>query len=227
MVRQSPPVRSEASDPHTRPGKIRGAFLDALDELGGTATTAQLCEKLGRNPDRARDLTRRKRPGSKGRDGLLVWLVEAGVITVEGDQVAQTDNWLEALDELRRAGGELDADERDRARHERERVAYRTRHKSAPAPEASYDGMNRGRERREAELLKDVGSIDDLERVPDADREIVDALRRALVRWPDKLDDYPSWWVSTLHVEDWLPYKPDLVAVEVALYEIRHGRAAA
>jgi hypothetical protein len=218
MVRQGAAVRSEASDAHTRPGKIRGAFLDALDELGGTATTAQLCERLGRDPSRARDLTRRKRT-PKGRDGLLVWLVEAGVITLEGDTVAQTDNWLEALDELREAGCEADADDRQHENHRGDRREYRDFR-------AGRDAIRRSHEKREAEMMKDAGNIADLQRVSDPDPEVVEALRSALVRWPDHADDYPSWWASTLLVEDWLTYKPDLIAVEVALHELRDGVAA-
>ena len=75
-------------------------------------------------------------------------------------------------------------------------------------------------------MVKDAGSVDDLERVPDPDPELLAALRSALIRWPDHADDYPSWWASTLHVEKWLPYKPDPLAVEVALYELRRESAA-
>jgi hypothetical protein len=218
-VREAPVPKTEVSEPTARPGKIRGALLDALDECGGRATVAELCERLGRNPARARDLTRRKRPGSKGRDGLLVWLEDAGVITVDGDEVAQTDNWLGALDELRKSGREGEADERQRDNHREDRREYRDYR-------ADVEAIRRSHERREAEMMQDAGSIGDLERVPDPDPELLEALRRALIRWPDHADDYPSWWASTLRVEDWLPYKPDVRAVEVALYELRRGVAA-
>ena len=56
---------------------------------------------------RPRDLIRRKTT-EKGRDGLLVMLRESGIIFVDGDVVTLADNWLEALDEQRRLGKEID-----------------------------------------------------------------------------------------------------------------------
>jgi hypothetical protein len=148
-------------------------------------------------------------------------LEEAGVLTIseDGGTLTLAHNWLEALDELRRAGCEYEADEREKARHRKERRDYRT----------GLEAIRRSHETREREMYREAGSVEDLERVPDLDPEIMAALRRALLRWPDHADDYPSWWASTLYVEDWLPYKPDPVAVEVALYEIRAkpARAAA
>jgi hypothetical protein len=186
--------------------------------LGGSASVVAVCEKLGRDPKRARDLTRRRRT-AKGRDGLAVMLEEAGVLTIseDGGTLTLAHNWLEALDELRRAGCEYEADEREKARHRKERRDYRT----------GLEAIRRSHETREREMYREAGSVEDLERVPDPDPEIMAALRLALLRWPDHGDDYPSWWASTLYFEDWLPYKPDPVAVEVALYEIRAKPARA
>ena len=79
-----------------RLGKIRCAILDAVDAAGGSATLQEIAEALHRK--RPRDLRRRNLP----------MLEEAGIIAVEGDTVSLTDNWLEALDEQRRLGGEID-----------------------------------------------------------------------------------------------------------------------
>jgi len=96
-----------------RPGKIRGGIVDHLDRAGGELTRLQLDEAIhpDKTPDkrRPRDLTRRKNPETgKGRDGLLIWWIDAGVVEVEGEAVRLTPDWLERLDDQRRAGGEID-----------------------------------------------------------------------------------------------------------------------
>jgi hypothetical protein len=202
-----------------RPGKIRGGLADALDELGGSATVAEVCGKLNRNPKRARDLIRRKRPGSKGRDGIAVMFAEAGVLTIDGDRLTLADNWLDALDELRRLGREGEADERQRTRHREDRRDYR----------AGVEAIRRSHEKRAAEMASGAGSIDDLERVPDPDPELLTMLRDALRRYPDHRGDYPSWWASTLWADGYVKGRPDRAAVravEVALYELRRSGAA-
>src|SRR5215208_738481 len=80
-----------------RLGKIRCAILDALDAGGGTRTLKQIADALHRK--RRRDIRRRNLP----------MLEEAGIIVVEGDTVSLPKNWLEALDEQRRLGGEIDS----------------------------------------------------------------------------------------------------------------------
>lgn len=80
-----------------RLGKIRCAILDALDAAGGMLTLQEIADALHRK--RPRDLRRRNLP----------MLEEACVVTVEGDTVRLTDNWLEALDDQRRLGKEIDS----------------------------------------------------------------------------------------------------------------------
>jgi hypothetical protein len=140
----------ESKPPAPRPavarlGKVRGAILDALDAAGGTATLQEIADALHRK--RPRDLVRRKR-SPKGRDGLLVWLEEAGILAVEGDVVSVADNWLDRLEEARETGGELEAEELARKRYRDRSRAYHARNKvqeSKPtaaglaAVERSYD----------------------------------------------------------------------------------------
>lgn len=100
----------ESKSPKARPsvarlGKRRGAVIDAVEADGGSCTLAELCGIL--HIARTRDLVRRKRT-AKGRDGLLVWLEEAGILAVEGDLVTLADNWLDRLEEAREAGEELE-----------------------------------------------------------------------------------------------------------------------
>ena len=110
-VRQAPPRKPKPAV--KRPGKIRGGILDHLDRAGGELTKLQLDEAM--HPDKApdkrrpRDLTRRKNPKTgKGRDGLLIMWIDAGVLEVEEETVRLTPDWLERLDDQRRAGGEID-----------------------------------------------------------------------------------------------------------------------
>jgi hypothetical protein len=109
-VRQGPPPVPRPAI--TRLGKTRGAALDFLDAAGGVSTVGEIYDTLhpGKASDkrRPRDLVRRKTT-DKGRDGLLVVLEASGILTIEGDVVALTDNWLEALDEQRRLGKEIDS----------------------------------------------------------------------------------------------------------------------
>jgi hypothetical protein len=148
-VRQSKPPSPRPAV--TRLGKIRGAVVDALYAYGGNCTLAQLCRILHRK--RPRDLVRRKR-SAKGRDGLLVWLEEAGIITVEGDRVTLTEDWLNRLEDAREAGGELEAEELARRRYLDKSRAYHRRHetpKSRPTT-ASLKAIRRSREQRKAGL---------------------------------------------------------------------------
>ena len=104
---------------------------------------------------RPRDLTRRKK-SPKGRDGLLVWPEEAGIIVVAGDAVTLADNWLDRLEEAREGGEELEADgraekdRRSRSRAYRDHLAERRRkrpHSSKPTA-AGLAAVERSHEKR-------------------------------------------------------------------------------
>jgi uncharacterized protein DUF3854 len=147
----------ESKPPTPRPavarlGKIRGAILDALDANGGTMFINELAAALHRR--RPRDLVRRKNT-PKGRDGLLVWLEDAGIVVVSEarDAVSLTADWLERLEDARKAGGELEAEELDAARYRERSRAYHAhrRGQDAPVSKPSAAGMaavERSREKR-------------------------------------------------------------------------------
>ena len=110
-VRQGAPRKAKPAV--KRPGKIRGGILDHLDRAGGALTLLELDRAM--RPDkpeekrRPRDLKRRKNPETgKGRDGLLIEWVDAGVVELEGNTARLTADWLERLGDVRRAGGEID-----------------------------------------------------------------------------------------------------------------------
>jgi Domain of unknown function (DUF3854) len=103
-----------------RLGKTRGHLLDALDAAGGALTLEQLARAIHRK--RARDLVRRKTT-EKGRDGLLIWLEEAGIVAIDGETISLTRDWLGRLEEQRERGEEIEAAKVARRRY-REKSSY-------------------------------------------------------------------------------------------------------
>jgi hypothetical protein len=125
-----------------RLGKIRGAVVDALEIAGGTLTLQELCEVLHRK--RARDVRRR----------VLPMLEVAGIIEVSGDVIALAVDWSERLEDARRAGGELEADELAERRRKLNSRAYHRRNealKSEPSA-AGLEAIERSHEYRRAGL---------------------------------------------------------------------------
>ena len=146
-VRQSKPPNPRLAV--ARLGKIRSAVVDALDVAGGSCTLAELCSMLHRK--RPRDLVRRKK-SPKGRYGLLVWLEDAGILVVEGDRVALTEDWLRRLEDAREAGGELKAEELALRRYRDKSRSYHRRNepqKSKPST-AGLAAVKRSHEQRQA-----------------------------------------------------------------------------
>src|SRR5215217_2142349 len=139
-VRQSP--KAEPRDRIERLGKIRGAILDALEAAGGTLTLRQIAETLHRS--RPRDIRRRNLP----------MLEDAGIITVDGETVKLGDNWIEALEDQRRLGKEIEAEVLARKRYRLKSRAYHGRNetpKSRPSAEG-LEAVRRSRELRDAHL---------------------------------------------------------------------------
>jgi hypothetical protein len=113
-----------------RLGKIRGAVVDALDAAGGASTVAEICETLHRK--RPRDLKRRVLPMLEG----------ARIITLDGDLVTLTEDWLDRLEEARELGGELEAERLAHARHRRKSKAFRRHEKIVPDPHPANAGAD-------------------------------------------------------------------------------------
>jgi hypothetical protein len=148
-VRQSKPPKPRPAV--ARLGKMRGAVVDAVYAAGGSCTLEELCRILRRK--RPRDLVRRKR-SPKGRDGLLVWLEEAGILTVEDDVVTLAEDWLDRLEDARESGGELEAEALARRRYRDRSRAFHRRHetpKSKPSA-AGLRAIERSHEHRRAGL---------------------------------------------------------------------------
>ncbi len=130
-----------------RLGKRRGHLFDALDCAGGTLTLEELGRITGR---RSWDLVRRKR-SEKGRDGLLVWPIEAGIVRVEGTTISLTDDWLQRIEVEREIGEEIEMSEIAKRRYEQKKRYY---HEHGPAEEMPADDPPplRGAERVEEML---------------------------------------------------------------------------
>ena len=133
-VRQSPKL--EPRGRIERLGKIRSAILDVLDAAAGTLTLPQIAEALHRK--RPRDIRRRNLP----------MLEEAGIIQVDGDTVSLTDGWLEALEEQRRLGKEIEAEELAEERYKIKSRGFHRRHE-APKSRPSAAGVANIRTSRE------------------------------------------------------------------------------
>lgn len=180
-----------------RLGKTRGQLVDALDRFGPLRLD-ELAERTGHK--RPRDLRRRVLPD----------LEAAGVVRVSGDTVSLEPDWLDALNRDRERAGEIAADERDRARYEREREAFRRRREIR----TSDHPANRGE-------MPPAGEIRELRPAPAPDPQIVAALASFLDRNPHRLDELPSWLSVALWSDELLPEKPPPEAVAVALDELR------
>ena len=152
-------TRSHLPEPREglkRLGKKRSHIFDRLDAAGGTLTLDELGDLMG---VRLYDLTRRKTT-PKGRDGLLVWPEEAGILVIEGDTVTLTNDWLDRLEEAREKGEELEADKQAEKGRRRRSRAYREylaeRRRSPPAnskPSAAGEAaVKRSEEKRDVRL---------------------------------------------------------------------------
>lgn len=116
---------SEPQDPRDRIerlGKIRGAVVDALEVAGGKLALAEMCSTLHKS--RPRDVRRR----------VLPMLEEAGVIECADDVITLAADWRERLNDARRLGLELEADELAERRRKLKSRAYRNRQSVEPSP---------------------------------------------------------------------------------------------
>lgn len=119
-----------------RLGKGCEEFVDALEMLGGSASVQEIAALL--HHPRPRDL---RRPGRVGRR-----LEEEGVVEWTGDTVSFTRTWREVWHRARLLGKELEAAERDRARHVRERESFLNRAGVVAEKAPTHEEMRQRRE---------------------------------------------------------------------------------
>jgi Bifunctional DNA primase/polymerase, N-terminal/Primase C terminal 1 (PriCT-1) len=127
-----------------RLGKSCERVMDRVEAAGGSMPLVDLADAV--DVKRPRDLTRRKDPETgKGRDGFVTRLENVGVLTVVGDTVTLTEDWLEALDKERDRAGEIALYKRDMRRYNEQSRAYRNRHKVKPDRAPSEEEMREAR----------------------------------------------------------------------------------
>jgi hypothetical protein len=193
-----------------RLGKIRGAILDVLDRAGGTATLQEIADAL--RMKRPRDLTRRKTTDA-GREGLLMWLIEAGIVEFDGEIVSLTDNWVVALNNQRQLGEELKADEVARRRYRIKSEAFHNRRKctadQAPTEEELHAQAQEWHRRRKA---KEEGerSVSPLAAV----------IHSYLSKSPGDANQKPIWIAATLWALDLYPERVTPRQVSAAIEEL-------
>lgn len=220
-VRQSP--KPEPRDRIERLGKVRCAILDVLDKEGPMEIN-ELAAALHRR--RARDLRRRNLP----------MLEDAGIVTVEGNTVSLTDNWLEALEHQRELGKEIEAEDLARERYKEKSRAFHSRDKeptSKPST-AGLEAIQASREKRRENLSGWVEKSD----------TVVSELSSLAVAVWDYLEAHPfdarqpaGWIGSTLWAYEVYPGKPTPAETKAAIEELggakyldslfRRGRSAA
>jgi hypothetical protein len=159
MVRKS--IRQPPRDPIKRLGKIRGHIIDVLQAAGGTISLQELAAAM--HNSRPRDLVRAKTSKS-GRNGPVIMLLQAGIVEwgcdvrTRQEVLRLTSNWREALENARRLGGEIEADELAKKRHRLKSEAFHSRD-HRPADEAPTEGEMQ--ERREARPRERQAAIRD------------------------------------------------------------------
>jgi hypothetical protein len=200
-VRESKP--QEPRDRIERLGKIRGAVVDVLQASGGALTLAQLCEILHRS--RARDLRRR----------VLPMLEEARIIEVASDLVSLTADWSERLEDARRIGGEIEADELAEQRRKDKSRAYRVRDKVEPTPHWANTGADgRVEDLRPADEPRNTGAREG------PVSPLAAAIRSYLDRNPRDACERPSWIANTLWALELTEGKPTPTEVGSAIEEL-------
>jgi hypothetical protein len=205
MVRHGP--KPESRDRIERLGKVRGAIIDALDQRGPMHID-DLANALHKR--RARDLRRRNLP----------MLEETGIVTVNGDTVALSDNWLEALEEQRKLGKEIEAEETARKRHRLKSKAYREWLALSPEERKALKDQ---RVRAQADgfigALRLAGDPED--RQPEAEvTPLAAAVRDYLSQNPKDACQPPGWIGSTLWAFNLFEGKPDPAEVGAAIDEL-------
>jgi hypothetical protein len=204
-VRQSPKL--ESRDRIERLGKIRGAIIDALDAGGGTLTLKQIADALHRS--RPRDIRRRNLP----------MLEDAGIITVDGDSVSLAENWLEALEEQRRLGKEVEAEELARRRYKLKSRAYHDRHEASKSEPSAVglEAVRRSRESRKAHLQAQPPPEQPSEAPLST---LAEAVREYLDRHPHQARQRAGWIGSTLWAYELYPGKPAPAESRAAIEEL-------
>jgi hypothetical protein len=128
--------------------------------------------------------------------GIVEWACEVGT---RREVLRLTPNWLEAFENARTLGKEIEQEELDRERHKREREAYRNRHKVKVDQAPTEDEMRRRRDdrggRRRQAIEEAIARL--FAELPEYRTRRAGQVTCALVRYldpdfPQGLDGYPK-----------------------------------
>jgi hypothetical protein len=220
VVKDTRRVRQTKSKPRPaikRLGKIRGAIIDAL-QASGPSPLKDLADVLHRpNP---RELVRAKtRPG--GRNGPVIMLLEAGIVEwvcevgTRREVLRLTPNWLEALENARRLGHEIDAEDLARTRGRLKSEAFRNQDKVEPTHHFANDPDTDGH----------IGELRLVDEPADVTEEITVSPLAATVKGyldvhPSDACQPPGWIGSTLWAYELYPGKPAAAEIRAAIDEL-------
>jgi hypothetical protein len=152
MVRKG--TRRPPRDPIKRLGKIRGHIVDVLEAAGGEASLQEITAAM--HKARPRDLVRAKTT-KRGRNGPVIMLLQAGIVEwacdvgTRQEVLRLTPDWLEALENARELGKEVDADELAKTRHKLKSRAFHSRHERQADEAPTEDEMQERRKARPRE----------------------------------------------------------------------------
>ena len=160
---------------------------------------------------RARDIRRRNLP----------MLEEAGIVTVDGDIVTLSDNWLEALEQQRKIGQEIEAEEVARKRYRLKSKAYREWLALSPEERKALK-KQRARARADGFIgdLRPASEPEEAQQEPPPVSALAAAIRDYLDRSPADACQPPGWLGSTLWAFDLYPNNPAPAEVRAAIDEL-------
>jgi hypothetical protein len=221
VVKGTRKIRQTKSKPRPaikRLGKIRGAIIDTL-EASGPSTLEHVAEVLHRpNP---RELVRAKtKPG--GRNGPVITLLEAGIVEwvcevgARREVLRLTPNWLEALENARRLGHEVEQENLARTRGRLKSEAFHNQDKVEPTHHFANDPDAYGHigELRPVDEPEDPGE----EETPVS--PLAAAVRGYLDVHPSDACQPPGWIGSTLWAYELYEGKPTAAEIRVAIEEL-------
>ncbi len=165
------------------------------------------------------DALHRKRARDVRRRNLLI-LEEAGIVTVDGDTVALSDNWLEALEEQRKLGKEIEAEETALNRYKAKSKAYREWLALSPEERKALEEQ-RARARADG-FIGDLRPAGEPEEQPESPplSSLATAIRDYLDQSPADASQPPGWLGGTLWAYDLYPGKPAPDEVRAAIDEL-------
>jgi hypothetical protein len=196
-----------------RIGKSKAAILHALVECDSPLSLAELAAKLGRKP--------------AGLHAPLRWLIDAELLErISHGVYALPSDFARRIEDAREIGREPEADRLQIARHANQRDAFALAW--ARGEVVSKERRDRrDRDRIRPEERHASGTVAELERVPEPEPGLVNALREYLRLNPRLVDEGPSWLAGTLWAYERVQGKPTREAVEAALAVIECENRAA